>query len=255
MEQTSTKNSNDNTNKSLLIIKITDLNDYIDILMSNRKWDKICDYKIDSDRYKRCKSVVNNRSLYSILHHNFYRMPENKQGFILVKISGQYGINNYDIKLANNDFKIKLEIILYYIQDKYIDRKNNEPELWSYLGGYNMDIVREIYVPNVDLSRQFEDIDSYQILDLIKYFEEIKEYIPDGQIDKMRLHTLIPDRCNWPGLENEYWSKIAKDLQKMIKNGTGLLSSIKDDITLEQFIKSHNYINLYPNVVDKHRHV
>ena len=84
MEQIST-NSYNNTNKSLLIMKTETLNEYIDNLMNNRKWDKICDYKIDSDRYKRCKSVVNNRSLYSILHHNFYRMPENKQGFIFTK--------------------------------------------------------------------------------------------------------------------------------------------------------------------------
>jgi len=254
MEQIST-NSYNNTNKSLLIMKTEDINEYIDNLMKNRKWDKICDYKIDSDRYKRCKSVVNNRSLYSILHHNFYRMPGNKQGFILVKISGQYGIDNYNIKLTNTDFKIKLEIILHYTQDKYIDRKNNEPELWSYLGGYNMDIVREIYVPNIDLSRQFEDIDSYQILDLIKYFEEIQEYIPKGQIENMRLHTLVPDKCDWSGLENQYWSEIGKDINTLIKNGTGLLSSIKDDISLEDFIKNNKHMYLIPNAVDKHRHM
>ena len=254
MEQIST-NSHDNANKSLLIMKMEDLNYYIDNLMNDRKWDKICDYKIDSDKYKKCKSIIDNRSLYSILYHSFYRIPSDKQGFILVKISGQDVIDSYKPKLTNNDFKIKLEIILYYTQDKYIDRKNKEPEMWSYLGGYNMDIVREIYVPNIDLSRKFEDIDSYQILDLIKYFEEIKEYIPNGQIEKMRLHTLVPDKCDWPGLENQYWSEIGKDINTLIKNGTGLLSSIKDDISLEDFIKNNKHMYLIPNAVYKHHHM
>ena len=127
--------------------------------------------------------------------------------------------------------------------------------MWSYLGGYNMDIVREIYVPNIDLSRQFEDIDSYQILDLIKYFEEIQEYIPNGQIKKMRLHTLVPDKCDWPGLENHYWSEIGKDINTLIKNGTGLLSSIKDDISLVEFIQNNKHMYLIPNAVYKHHRV
>ena len=228
-----------NNNKKRLIMSINTLTEYIDNLMANREWNKICEYKIDSDKYKKCKSVTNNYSTYSILFHNFYRMSGNRQGFILVKVSGDDGGSLYTNKPDDKDFKIELEVVLYYTQDKYIDRQSREPEFWKYKGGYSMNVVREIYAPNIDIDFNLKNIDNIGFLDLVKYFEEIKNYIPTGMIKYMILHTLIPNKFRWPNLEKQYWALVGPKINTIVVDGSGLFSSLNDDITLKNFVRTN----------------
>ena len=234
-------NSTKLDNKNRLVISIQSLSDYIDNIVINRGWCKISNYNIDSDKHTKCKSVSQGYSTYSILYHNIYQMPDKKQGFILVKLSGQDDDNFNTNKANDNNFKIKLEIIMYYTRDKYIDRKFKEPENWSYMGGYSMDVVREIYSSNIEIDPDLKNITSLKLIELIKYFEEIKEYIPYGPIKHMRLHTLIPDKYAWPELDVDYWNKVGKQINIMISEGSGLFSSLKDDITLGDFLKTHKF--------------
>lgn len=232
-------------NKESLIFSMENFIVYIDNMMKERNWKKICCFNIDSDKYKKCRIVSSGYSTYSKLVHLIYQIPSNKQGFILVKLEGKDGDYIYS-KVNYNKFKIKMEVIFYYKQEGAIDRLLNEPKYWNFMGGYNMDVVREAYHPKVDIGFNIKNLDRLEYIKLIENFEEVIDYIPEGPFKSMRLYTLIPDRYEWPDIETIYWGNIGRNMCNLIEEGTSIFTGIGNKITLKQFIEQSNhrvYIN------------
>ena len=213
---------------------------YIDNIMKERSWKKICAFDINSDIYSKCRIVSTKYSTYSRLIHLIYQIPQNKQGFILVKLEGRDGDHIYG-KTFKNKFRMKIEVIFYYKQEGTIDRILNEPKYWNYMGGYNMEVVREAYRPKVDLGFNVTNLDKLEYTMLLQTFENITDNLPDGPFQTMRLYTLIPDRYEWPDIEILYWNTIGASISKLIMNGTGILNKLTDDMTLAQYLEKSKH--------------
>ena len=141
-----------------LICSMENLAIYIDNLMEERRWKKICSFKIDSDKYKKCTSVSTKYATYSKLIQLIYQIPDNKQGFVQVKLEGKDGDNIYS-SIYINKYRLNMEVVFYFKQKCLIDRTLTEPKYWNFMGGYNMEVVRELYKPKVNIGFSIKSLD------------------------------------------------------------------------------------------------
>ena len=211
----------------------------IDSIMASKDWCKIYCFEINSDNYRNARVLKNYNSSYAIYIQLVYRMPYEKQGFVLINLNIKDGDFEYTRGLGNI-FRMNMSVVLFFRQNKLIDRTLEEPKHWKYSGGYNMDINREVYNTVSDIGFDTNNLEKIEFDKLIDIFTRLSEDIDKGDIKNMKLHTLIPSKYDWPNIENYFWSSIGNKLNKFIINGTGLFSIMNDHITLAEYIKRKN---------------
>ena len=227
-----------------LLIKIAFLTEAIDNIFRERDWCKITKFNIDSNGKFKSRTVSSGYASYLNTTHLIFQLPQNKQGFCVVILNFKDGSHIY-AKRYKNIFKFDLKVDFYFKNlKKQIDRDLDTPKFWNYEGGYQMDCVREMYKPTIDPGFNSLNLKKIGMDKLVKSFEQLVDILPEGPIEKIRLFPVNINRTEWQMAETYYWTTIAKDMKKIIKEGYGMFSNISNKSNLDSIIKGKRFLNI-----------
>jgi hypothetical protein len=227
-----------------LLVKIGYLTSAIENIFGERNWCKITEFNINSKGKFKSRTVSTGYASYFNTTHLIFQLPQNKQGFCVVVLDFCDGSHIF-AKKYKNIFKFNLRIDFYFKNmRKQINRNLETPKFWNYEGGYQMDCVREMYRPIVEPGFNSLNLKKIGMNKLVQSFEELIDVLPDGPIEKIRLFPININRSEWEKAETYYWTTIAKDMKKIIKEGYGIFSNINNKSNLDSIINRKHFLNV-----------